>query len=895
MSEEEEDKHKEEEQQPEEGKPKSSIKEEMKRFRADLDHYRTTYFNELEGYEKIKNDDSYDELKKQSNTTDWDDVEITRFYPNVEEIFKPRPPVKNSISSINWNKETNKVYIKEFDEDDEVVKAQIAQMKGEMDTSSGLLSGDLGKQINKQLKGLQEEIPLNKRDIERYIGENLVFKLAVAIILVGVIVLYQYSISMGYINEYARVAVGITIGTAFCVWAHYHELNGKSKFTPTLVTLGIITLYYTVRVSFSTHEILSQTQGFIGGIIVTGIAIFLAMLYNEKRLSILAILGGYLTPFLVSTGEGNYVYFFSYVLLFNLAMLIIAHIKKWQVINSISILSTSLFLVIWTTLNPFDNYGEYIGLLAFSSLSYLLFFAAIFTYSRHKKLEVKSFDFYMLAFVFGMFIFSIYYAVPRLAIREYMPHILSGIAAFQAYFSFVLYRKESLEVIAWRRLALSSLLVANLAGLYGINHPEFYNTFWALQAIFLTWLGIQLEEKFVRDAAMVVLLLAIASLLYSWSQTYWSTYEITPTFIINKGMWASFVTLCASLISVLLYSGEEELEVLGMEVINWIKIISVTLSVIGYLTGLFELLWHTPQIQPELRMLMVDVYSMGYLFFYRFIIYNYKIDRLKVSVGGLMVISVIFYIFFGQNRTLELRDAFVNNNGNFWSFGFHYINLALSALLVITIMRDITSGKEWYRTGKYAFVMWFLCAVIVFHSTYELEHTIVLIRYAFTDIGMDEFLSQVRLTGFSILWSVISSVLMYFGITKKLKELRVISLVLFTITIAKFLIFDFWYMQAIWKIISAISIGILLLIVSQMYGKLRNLINSGELIFDKDKVYSQEESAEMIRYAQARRDMLEEDEEDDIDDKLRDIDDMYEGDYTDDEEYEDDEDEDEWR
>ena len=51
-------------------------------------------------------------------------------------------------------------------------------------------------------------------------------------------------------------------------------------------------------------------------------------------------------------------------------------------------------------------------------------------------------------------------------------------------------------------------------------------------------------------------------------------------------------------------------------------------------------------------------------------------------------------------------------------------------------------------SGKYSFALWFLCIVVICHMSYELEHNIVLIRSAWTEIpNIDERAAQSRAAG----------------------------------------------------------------------------------------------------------------------------------------------------
>jgi uncharacterized membrane protein len=97
-----------------------------------------------------------------------------------------------------------------------------------------------------------------------------------------------------------------------------------------------------------------------------------------------------------------------------------------------------------------------------------------------------------------------------------------------------------------------------------------------------------------------------------------------------------------------------------------------------------------------------------------------------------------------------------------------------------------------------------------------------------TDAELYESMRHIRKIGFPILWGVISFALMMVGMSQKIKTLRIISLTLFFLTLLKLFLFDVRDMSEGGKIAAFICLGVLLLVISFMYQKLKNLILEGE-------------------------------------------------------------------
>ena len=113
--------------------------------------------------------------------------------------------------------------------------------------------------------------------------------------------------------------------------------------------------------------------------------------------------------------------------------------------------------------------------------------------------------------------------------------------------------------------------------------------------------------------------------------------------------------------------------------------------------------------------------------------------------------------------------------------------------------------------------------MIVYISSAELNHIIVWMSYS-PGRYIDGITSQVYKAGYSVLWGLISFVLMQQGMKRKDRMLRIISLSLFFITILKLFLYDISGISEAGKIIAFISLGGLLLVVSFMYQRLKKLI-----------------------------------------------------------------------
>jgi uncharacterized membrane protein len=94
-------------------------------------------------------------------------------------------------------------------------------------------------------------------------------------------------------------------------------------------------------------QLLSPGPAFALLVLMAGITAFLAVVQSSRSLAILGIVGGFLAPILVSTGQGNHVVLFSYYLVLNAAILGIAWFRAWRELNLIGFVFTFAIGSLW--------------------------------------------------------------------------------------------------------------------------------------------------------------------------------------------------------------------------------------------------------------------------------------------------------------------------------------------------------------------------------------------------------------------------------------------------------------------------------------------------------------------------------------------------------------------
>jgi len=150
-------------------------------------------------------------------------------------------------------------------------------------------------------------------------------------------------------------------------------------------------------------------------------------------------------------------------------------------------------------------------------------------------------------------------------------------------------------------------------------------------------------------------------------------------------------------------------------------------------------------------------------------------------------------------------------------------------LLVVAVLslRKLQTLTEFNIKTHNAY-SWFYVFFFVFIASAELDHIVLLSAYS-PDTTISHILTQNHKIGFPILWGVASFLIIAIGLSTKKKHLRIISLTLFFITLLKLFFVDIRGISEGGKIAAFISLGVLLLVVSFMYQRLKKLILADEV------------------------------------------------------------------
>lgn len=675
-----------------------------------------------------------------------------------------------------------------------------------------------------------------KSEFERFIGENILNKIGIAILVIGIGFFIKLSIDRDMLGPIGRVLVGILSGGVMLATAHLLRKTYKA-FSSVVLGGGMVTLYFTTFAAFQYYQLIPQAAAFAILIFLTLATVMFSIAYDRQEIAMVALLGGFAAPFLVSTGDGNFKVLFSYLAILNAGMLLLSTLRKWRVVNISSFVLTAVVFGVWQFFdNAFHPEPHSGWALLFATVFFLEFFAMNVIYQSRTK---QSFD--VLAYILLIANTAYYFCVGFVALSE----INEGL--YQGMFTALLGAFHLVAIILLRNLFqadrnLVLLLIGMVVTFLTLAIPiqldgQFITLFWAAEAVVLLWLSRRLKIDLMFVTSMIVSGLAIIALILDWNIAYGnSSYYLVDDIVINlrqpfaNKYFLTSLFVSAALIVIHLMERNRAKQDGKHKELGYI-FLYVSLPVV-YFSFLLEFLYLGGRFWGEhaLAVLLGGAYTAVFasgMMLYAMASRQKVLGFISMGLGGLLVLVTPF-LLQAAVHTLWFKTEPSHATG----YSLHFL-LYLSLLVMVLVSLLYVVRSEGLRSGFGQVFTWLFTASLTTVLSLELTNILV-------GAGVERAIIQKAFL--AILWGGIGFVLIYQGLRHKLIQFRLAALALFGLTLLKLFAYDVWSISPVGRIAAFISLGIVLLVISFMYNRLRNIILKGETEAEMDETTAEDKS-----------------------------------------------------
>jgi uncharacterized membrane protein len=605
-------------------------------------------------------------------------------------------------------------------------------------------------------------------DLEELLGGRVLAWAGAVAVFIGVVFFLATAIRRGWIDEPTRVVLAYLGSTALlAVGLYLYERKGRSQAALAAVAAAIASLYASTTAATTLYGLVDPALGLGVALLVGAAATAIAVRWDSRELAGIGIVGALLSPVLVDAGTTGVALAFMAVALVSAAAVLLW--KRWDWLAFAAFLTSAPQLVAWLA-DPYENsLGLSLGVL---SAFWVLYAVAALGYELRDRTEKLRFS--SASLLLGDAILTAgagWLMLDESGHSDFATAWVVGVAFVHVALGAATLRGRISREVSLLLLAVGIGLSAIGAAL-ALDGPALVAA-WSVEAVLLAWLARRLEK--------------------------------------DRGYIASVGFLAAASLHVLLFDARPDIVV---EAPEWSPIVAILLvsAAAGIVSRLYRGTWAEFTDALDLLALAGVAYVVPIAFegvpvvvawAALAVVLAFLTDRKLIALGGIapalfVGLAAAHTLLIEAPVPLALRD------------GVDDLGSALLAVVATTVAAFVSSRLSPDPLDK------LLSLVGGVGAVYAPSIAIV-------DLTSGGELApgqtpQVLLSAF---WSATGLAAVVFGLLRDDKRLRFGGLGLLGLAAAKVVVYDLAELDEIYRVLSFIALGLLLLAGAFAYQRIR--------------------------------------------------------------------------
>lgn len=191
--------------------------------------------------------------------------------------------------------------------------------------------------------------PASCVDWEKFTGVRLFAWLGGFALFLGAAFFVKYSIEHDLISPMLRIVMGFVLGTGVIGGGLWLRPRGYSYTVDALAAAGIAILYANIFAATNHYHFIGTNAAFVLMAMVTTTAFLLSLRLDSKYVAILGMLGGFLTPPMLSTGVDRPLELFGYIAMLDIGLAATALRRRWGFLVALSAVATLRMEIGWVS------------------------------------------------------------------------------------------------------------------------------------------------------------------------------------------------------------------------------------------------------------------------------------------------------------------------------------------------------------------------------------------------------------------------------------------------------------------------------------------------------------------------------------------------------------------
>lgn len=418
-------------------------------------------------------------------------------------------------------------------------------------------------------------------DLESRIGSQWLNRIGIIATLVGISYFLKYAFENNWIGPAGRVSIGLLAGIAMVLWSEVFRRKGHLAFSWSLKAIGIGAMYLSLWAAFQIYHLIPDPAAFATMVLVTAFTAVLSLRQDAEVLAALALVGGFVTPILLSTHQNREVQLFAYVAVLDIATLALLSLKPWRRLLAGAYAGTQILFWAWY----FSFYrAELLGTtVAFASVFFVIFLVAPLIAHLPDDGSATSRTLVFIPLINAAVFFLTLYGLLEDKHHELLAWIAVALAAIYLLLARQIERRGIRDSGSARLLDFIyiALAVGFLTTAIPLKLSAQWITFgWLVESAVLLSVGYRVASDFLKGLAMVSLSLGVVRLIA------WDSSQVS-TLLLNTRFALYLVAIAAIAWAVYLSRNEPEREIhdfraAAVVAINVLALLALSLEVHDY-------------------------------------------------------------------------------------------------------------------------------------------------------------------------------------------------------------------------------------------------------------------------------------------------------------------------
>ena len=212
-------------------------------------------------------------------------------------------------------------------------------------------------------------------DLETVIAGRWLNRVGLLLVFLAAFYALKWEFDNNVLGPTGRVALWTLIGAGLVAYSQWLVLRGHRYLADGLTGLGGAVLYLTLYFGWNYYKLFPPVVAFAAMILVTAAMLAIAVGRDSQRIALLGLIGGFATPLLASQGQDAQVVLFSYLLILDAGLLVLARARAWRGLEPLALLASAAFY--WAWYDEFYHHAEPLLRTALFATAFFAVFTAL--------------------------------------------------------------------------------------------------------------------------------------------------------------------------------------------------------------------------------------------------------------------------------------------------------------------------------------------------------------------------------------------------------------------------------------------------------------------------------------------------------------------------------------